>query len=174
MTNQQTYFIHTHLHLPNNAIAEMLGLSEAQIRNHLYRSNIVRSKEQVRQICSSVNSKRTGENNPNWKGGISKDNYHYRKIQIERYPERIKARQKVHYYKKVGQLIPGSCEHCGTNEGITAHHPDYSQPLLVNWLCVNCHRELHRKDREQIGERLNKPSQVVKQLNLFENYNFYS
>lgn len=33
-----------------------------------------------------------GENNPNWKGGISQNYYHYKKIQKQRYPEKIKAR----------------------------------------------------------------------------------
>ena len=30
------------------------------------------------------------DKNGNWKGGISKDNYHYKKIQIERYPKKIR------------------------------------------------------------------------------------
>jgi len=34
----------------------------------------------------------SGKNNPRWKGGISKNHYHYKKIQMERHPERVKAR----------------------------------------------------------------------------------
>jgi hypothetical protein len=26
------------------------------------------------------------------------------------------------------------------------HHPDYSRPLLIIWMCRDCHRELHEWD----------------------------
>ena len=38
------------------------------------------------------------------------------------------------------------CECCGIKKfTLTKHHPDYSQPLLVQWLCEECHNELHKK-----------------------------
>lgn len=42
-------------------------------------------------------------------------------------------------------LDPQPCVECGTTENIERHHPDYSQPLLVVWLCRDHHRALHRK-----------------------------
>jgi hypothetical protein len=47
------------------------------------------------------------------------------------------------------------CERCGGPS--EAHHADYSQPLVVSWLCKAHHRELHRKTiakpkRPTIGE----------------------
>ncbi|KKN40017.1 hypothetical protein LCGC14_0737880 [marine sediment metagenome] len=87
-----------------------------------------------------------GEDNPNWKNGISKDNYHYKKIQKEKYPEKDKARDLVHKALKSGKLIkPDNCRDCKrrTNR-LHAHHEDYNQPLKVKWLCVGCHRERHR------------------------------
>jgi hypothetical protein len=33
---------------------------------------------------------------------------------------------------------------CGTME-VESHHPDYSQPLKVIWLCCKHHRQLHRE-----------------------------
>lgn len=38
-----------------------------------------------------------------------------------------------------------SCQQCGETTETEAHHPDYSQPLAVQWLCVPCHRAHHRK-----------------------------
>ncbi len=87
-----------------------------------------------------------GENNPNWKNGISKDNYHYKKIQKERYPEKIKAREIVQRAIKSGKLIqPHRCSNCKWRDlFLEAHHEDYNQPLKVVWLCKDCHRERHR------------------------------
>ena len=85
-----------------------------------------------------------GELNPNWKGGISKNNYHYKKLQKERYPEKIKAREMVHNALITGRLISTCwCEDCGENLTEVAHHEDYNQPLKVVWLCRKCHRARH-------------------------------
>lgn len=42
-----------------------------------------------------------------------------------------------------GVLVKGDCELCGTEERIEAHHPDYTKPLEVQWLCISHHRQLH-------------------------------
>lgn len=39
---------------------------------------------------------------------------------------------------------PNVCSVCGAQTVIEAHHPDYSQPLQVTWLCNPCHTEVHR------------------------------
>jgi hypothetical protein len=79
-----------------------------------------------------------GFNNPNWKDGISKNNYHYKLIQKERYPERIRARQIAYDARRRGKLIPKTCRVCGNPE-VEMHHKDYSKPLEVDWLCSQCH-----------------------------------
>ena len=86
----------------------------------------------------------SGPNNPNWKDGISKNHYHYKKIQTARYPERIAARKAVFEAVRSGRLIRQACERCGDYPG-HAHHEDYSKPLDVRWLCRSCHREYHEK-----------------------------
>jgi len=83
----------------------------------------------------------SGNNNPNWKNGISKDNYHYKLIQKERYPERVKAREICYEAIRTGKLKKEPCELCG-EENVQAHHEDYSKPLEVRWLCPDCHRTI--------------------------------
>jgi len=86
-----------------------------------------------------------GEKNPNWKKGISKNNYHYKKIQKEKYPEKIKARESVYKAIKSGKLIkPDNCKICKRRTSrLHGHHKYYNQPLKVEWCCVQCHRKLH-------------------------------
>ncbi len=170
MNSSDEKYIKNNLHLTNRMLGHILNRSESEIRNFLHRRMIRRTPGQIEKIKLRVAAKQTGERNPNWKNGISKDLYHYKKIQVERYPERNRARQRIYYHRRAGNITPGICEICGTDKGIEAHHPDYSQPLLVNWLCSDCHRELHQIEREQ-RQRSMKPLQLSQQMNLFENYN---
>lgn len=71
---------------------------------------------------------------------------------------RAKAREYYHVNKlkkrahgivrealKNGTLVkPASCSKCGKlSEHIEGHHDDYEQPLVVEWLCISCHRRLN-------------------------------
>jgi hypothetical protein len=40
---------------------------------------------------------------------------------------------------------PEVCEICDKSprDGVVAHHPDYSRPLEVEWLCRSCHTAKH-------------------------------
>ncbi|OQY69567.1 MAG: hypothetical protein B6D44_17670 [Ignavibacteriales bacterium UTCHB2] len=151
MTQSQIRYIENHLQFPNRMIAQKLDMTEAQIRNYLHRQSIKRTPEQLEQIRLRLASNMRNENNGNYKGGISKNNYHYKKIQVKRYPERVRARQKKYYHVRQGNISPQPCEVCGTTKSIEAHHEDYSQPLDIVWLCTPHHRELHQKEREQVG-----------------------
>ena len=42
-----------------------------------------------------------------------------------------------------GQVIRQACEQCG-NPKTDAHHPDYTKPLEVVWLCRQHHMDIHR------------------------------
>ena len=55
------------------------------------------------------------------------------------------AREAVKRALRSGQLVrPEACDDCGsTVEQPQAHHPDYSQPLAVEWLCRDCHGHRH-------------------------------
>jgi hypothetical protein len=52
------------------------------------------------------------------------------------------CRSYAHTYQKRGRLIPQPCAVCGSNKA-EKHHPDYSKPLLVVWLCYFHHQQLH-------------------------------
>lgn len=56
--------------------------------------------------------------------------------------DRSAARHAVGHALRAGKLIkPAQCEHCGwVTPRLEAHHPDYTQPLAVQWLCKVCHR----------------------------------
>lgn len=83
-----------------------------------------------------------GENNPNWKGGVSNYSYRYKLIDKKRHPEKHKAREAVKRAKKSGKLIPKPCFICGDDK-VEAHHEDYSKPLDVKWMCIKCHHAEH-------------------------------
>lgn len=86
----------------------------------------------------------SGPNNPNWKGGVSKNHYRYKKRSALKNPMMIKAHKRVAYAIKVGKLIKQPCEGCGSTE-VQAHHDDYWKPLDVRWLCDPCHRKHHQE-----------------------------
>jgi hypothetical protein len=58
-----------------------------------------------------------------------------------KFPERIKARDIVNNAIKTGKLISQSCWVC--YKKAEAHHPDYSTPLDVIWLCSLHHKAAH-------------------------------
>ena len=59
-------------------------------------------------------------------------------------PEKNIARSAVSNALRDGNLEKQPCEVCGS-ERSQAHHDDYSQPLLVTWLCRTHHLERHGK-----------------------------
>ena len=84
----------------------------------------------------------TGENNPNWKGGISKNHYHYKLIEKLRFPERVSARDLAARAIRSGKIVRKPCEVCG-NKTVHAHHADYTKPYEIEWLCPDDHRAYH-------------------------------
>lgn len=62
-------------------------------------------------------------------------------------PEKHRAREAVRLAERRGDLVrPTVCSQCQRSDAkIEAHHPDYSKPLNIQWLCVPCHRRRHAK-----------------------------
>jgi Bacillus phage endonuclease len=63
----------------------------------------------------------------------------------EKYPEKARARSLLSNAVCDGKIIrPSKCSLCGWDQGkIEAHHPDYSKPLEVIWVCKSCHFLVH-------------------------------
>lgn len=58
--------------------------------------------------------------------------------------EKHLARAYLHYYVKKGTVRkPTKCEDCLQEVRVEGHHPDYTKPLQVNWLCRKCHESRH-------------------------------
>ena len=64
-----------------------------------------------------------------------------------KHPEREAAHIKFRNAVRDGKVKPWPCEVCGTDR-VEGHHPDYSRPLQVVWLCNQHHREAHEMTKE--------------------------
>ena len=70
---------------------------------------------------------------------------------------RLRIRYLARWYTKRmirnGVIEKEPCAMCGIGQS-QAHHPDYEQPLLIVWLCADCHRVIHKaQSRRQGGIR---------------------
>ena len=63
-----------------------------------------------------------------------------------RNPDIARASHALQRALKRGRISRSTCcEKCGTTEApIHGHHPDYTLRLDVTWLCIECHRDLHK------------------------------
>ena len=57
---------------------------------------------------------------------------------------KLRARAQARAAKRSGLLAPEPCRDCG-NSKAEMHHPNYYRPLDVVWLCVVCHKAVHRE-----------------------------
>jgi hypothetical protein len=67
----------------------------------------------------------------------------YKKAYWQRNKDRLSIKYKVRHAIKTGKLVRLPCFVCGS-EKVEAHHPDYSAPLDVVWLCRQHHMEIHK------------------------------
>jgi hypothetical protein len=61
---------------------------------------------------------------------------------LEKYPDRYAANIALGNALRSGKIKKMPCFMCGELK-VEAHHPDYSAPLAVSWLCAAHHKELH-------------------------------
>lgn len=71
---------------------------------------------------------------------------------------RVKIKNMARWYTnheiRAGRINREPCAMCN-KEQAEAHHLDYNQPLLIVWLCPDCHRKVHLKK----GGVMNKPDE---------------
>jgi ribosomal protein S14 len=75
-------------------------------------------------------------------------------------PERLhrrRLRNMTKYYVKTGRIARLPCRACGAPDA-QAHHPEYTTPFNVEWLCRKCHVEHHRKENRAIMEAARPPA----------------
>lgn len=62
----------------------------------------------------------------------------------ERNPLKYKAHNAINNAVRDGRLVkPKRCSTCRKVRTLQAHHDDYRQPLVVRWLCIECHNAEH-------------------------------
>lgn len=76
------------------------------------------------------------------------------------YPERVRARTAIGSRIRRGTLKRKACQICGARK-TQAHHPDYSKPLEVFWLCEKHHRAVHRNEKSPLTELFHSVSSEV-------------
>lgn len=60
---------------------------------------------------------------------------------ISPFNRKRRARNAAACAEKLGIILrKDACESCGSRDPLERHHPDYSTPLRIVWLCEACHR----------------------------------
>lgn len=69
---------------------------------------------------------------------------------MAKHKDHTNCRQKSHYLVKKGVLVkPSACSHCkNSRKHVQMHHPDYTKPEQVMWLCSGCHADQHKKEKQ--------------------------
>ncbi|MEE8143243.1 MAG: hypothetical protein V3T77_09090, partial [Planctomycetota bacterium] len=67
----------------------------------------------------------------------------------KRHPKKVEAWNTFKVAIRSGSVVrPNTCEKCGVECRPEGHHPDYSRPLEVVFVCRRCHVAIHREDAE--------------------------
>lgn len=85
----------------------------------------------------------------------------YRQAWAKRNPEKENARREAHLKRNPEKAearriardripLPATCQQCHARGKLHRHHPDYSRPMLVEFLCAACHRRTHKEMREYL------------------------
>ena len=121
-------------------------------------SGCVRCKACVKQYNKAYRDKKNANKPADWKKK-TKDKAAYQRAWLAKKPgygteakkrwyeknrDRLLIKWRVADAIKAKKLIKVPCLVCGA-EKVEAHHPDYSAPLAVVWLCRQHHRQIHEE-----------------------------
>ena len=70
----------------------------------------------------------------------------YQKKYKNKNTEKTKAHSVISNALSNGKIQkPEYCSICKKKGKINAHHDDYSKPLKIIWLCIQCHVNIHKE-----------------------------
>lgn len=99
------------------------------------RRNIIKARKYQQDYYAKF-----GKNRREWTVDMSEAIEEWRKNN----PEKFAAKSIIHRAVQRGKIIkPKKCTKCGREVLLSGHHPDYTKPLEVIWLCGSCHKLLH-------------------------------
>ena len=130
----------------------------------------IAEKDGLRRHCKSCRSEEAimaCENNPEYRKLRAKSALKYQKLHRDKinlykreYDKKDKIRAQAHRLiaqrvyttrnRKELRIEKKPCEKCNSVYRIHAHHPDYTKPLDVKWLCAKHHGEAHRIMRKKL------------------------
>ena len=99
--------------------------------------------------CNPCNTARIKKYRHTKKGAAA--TYAAVRSQYAKAPYKQIARIALFHAIQIGKIIrPEECSVCHKKIKVEGHHPDYSKPLEVIWMCRRCHFDLHKKLRCEI------------------------
>jgi len=105
---------------------------------------MISCKMQGSFICRTCNTERCKRYRKTKQGKVKIKEAVYRSI--KKHKQKQEARVLLNLCVSRGIILkPKKCEECGNAKKLQAHHPDYSKPISVLWLCMNCHCFIHKK-----------------------------
>lgn len=123
-------------------------------------SGFVRCKTCIAEYNKAYRAKKNANKPADWKQK-TKDKGAYQRDWLAAHPgygtklkrewwqknkDRLKVRWAFRDALKDNRLVRQPCFVCGETE-VDGHHPDYSAPLSVVWLCKEHHKQLHKEAR---------------------------
>jgi|SRR6267142_4698327 len=110
---------------------------------HLLRLKNIGDKEWLESERARCRVKQQKYRNGGGRKRVLKHRITWRK----KHPEKRSAHHTAYRAVKNGLLHRVvTCESCGVVPSVIhKHHPDYTKPLEVDWLCPLCHGKRHRK-----------------------------
>jgi len=68
------------------------------------------------------------------------------------HPVARRAGHEVEMAVKTGTMIrPNRCSKCGQSTRLHGHHPNYTDPLNIVWVCSSCHRLIHLDEKRKVN-----------------------
>lgn len=129
----------------------MLSLEEKKKKRKEY---YLKNKEKIKNKhkewgikhpgASTLRARKWRKNHPLENREAIKKQY---KIYKKKYPEKILARELA---RKIDIPLGTLCEICKESIATEKHHKDYNMPYKINFLCMRCHKQIHRSKLDEV------------------------